>query len=183
MVAFATALARRGLDVGTFNFHYTEIRRRVPDPGPELERCYLAVVDFFRARSGSRPLFIGGKSMGGRIATQVVASESRARAAVAGLVLLGYPLHPPGRPGQLRASHLPRVTRPMLFVQGARDAFGTSGELSAILSSLDPPPTLHAVEGGDHSFKVPVRAGLPQEDVYRQIQDAIVGWVAAIVAG
>jgi predicted alpha/beta-hydrolase family hydrolase len=177
MVAFATALARRGLDVGTFNFHYSDIRRRVPDSGPELERCYLAAIRVFRTRSPRQPLFIGGKSMGGRIATQVVAAESGARSAVAGLVLLGYPLHPPGRPTELRSSHLSRVSKPMLFIQGSRDAFGTPEELSAILSTVDPKPALQIVDGGDHSFKVRAGSKIAQEDVYHLIEDGIVDWI------
>jgi predicted alpha/beta-hydrolase family hydrolase len=180
MVAFASALASRGLDVATFNFHYTETGRRVPDPGRELERCYLAAIRVFEARAADKLLFIGGKSMGGRIATQVVAHEAAAQGAVAGLVLLGYPLHPPGRPGQLRAAHLSSVSRPMLFVQGTRDAFGTPVELAPILAGVDPRPMVHAVEGGDHSFKVRAGSAVPQDHVYRDIQDAIVSWVEAV---
>jgi predicted alpha/beta-hydrolase family hydrolase len=183
MVAFASALADRGLDVGTFNFHYLESRRRLPDPGPQLERCYLAAIRAFGARARDEPLFIGGKSMGGRIASQLVAREAAARDAVAGLVLLGYPLHPPGRPNQPRAAHLASVARPMLFVQGARDAFGTPAELAPVLADLDPSPMLHVVEGGDHSFKVRAGAAASQEEVYRRIQDVIASWVGTIARG
>jgi predicted alpha/beta-hydrolase family hydrolase len=181
MVAFATGLARRGLDVGTFNFHYTETRRRVPDTGPELERCYVAAIRTFRTRLVNQPLFIGGKSMGGRIATQVVAADAAVRAVVAGIVLLGYPLHPPGRPRQLRASHLSGVSRPMLFVQGRRDVFGTPGELTPLLESLDPVPAVSIIEEGDHSFKVRAATKVPQEEVYRRIQDTIAAWIEGAV--
>ena len=96
-----------------------------------LEGCYRAVIDAVRDRvdSARRALFIGGKSMGGRIATQVAAAD--AALPLAGLVLLGYPLHPPGQPDRLRDAHLPQVARPMLFVQGTRDTFGTPARARA----------------------------------------------------
>ncbi len=115
--------------------------------------------------------------MGGRIATQVAAAD--AGLPLAGLVLLGYPLHPPGRPDRLRDAHLPAVARPMLFVQGTRDAFGTPGDLAPILGRVSPAPTLHAVTGGDHSFKLGGRdAAVRQAAVYEEIQRAIVDWMA-----
>ena len=154
IVDFAGALTALGIDVVTFNFLYTEQRRRLPDRGPALEACYRAVVEAVRNEvdSARRVLFIGGKSMGGRIATQIAAADRGLP--IGGLVLLGYPLHPPGRPDRRRDAHLPAVGRPMLFVQGSRDAFGTPSELAPILGSLSPAPTLHVVEGGDHSFKL-----------------------------
>ena len=98
---------------------------------------------------------------------------------LAGLVLLGYPLHPPGRPDRRRDAHLPAVARPMLFVQGSRDAFGTPGELAPILGRVSPAPTLHVVEGGDHSFKLGGRnAAARQAAVYEEIQRTIVDWMA-----
>ena len=117
--------------------------------------------------------------MGGRIASQVAAGEGRG---LAGLVFLGYPLHPPGRPDRLRAAHLPDVKAPMLFVQGSRDAFGTPAELQPIISQLDPAAELFVVEGGDHSFKVPKSAGFRQQDVHRAIQDRIETWLRMTVA-
>ena len=178
MVSFARALSERGLDVLTFNFLYTEQRRKVPDRMPQLVACYRAVIDAARAEVASARdrLFIGGKSMGGRAATHVAAED--AALTLAGIVLLGYPLHPPGRPDQLRDAHLPNVGRPMLFIQGTRDTFGTSSELKPILASLSPLPTLHHIEGGDHSFKVAGRdAKARQPAVYAEIQDAIVEWI------
>ena len=154
MVDFASALAALGIDVVTFNFLYTEQRRRLPDRGPVLEACYRAVVDTIRdeVESARRCLFLGGKSMGGRIATEIAAADRSLP--IGGLALLGYPLHPPGRPEQRRDAHLPAVGRPMLFVQGSRDGFGTPAELAPVLGALSPPATLHVVESGDHSFKV-----------------------------
>jgi predicted alpha/beta-hydrolase family hydrolase len=178
MVSFARALSERGLDVVTFNFLYTEQRRKVPDRMPQLVACYRAAIDAARAAipSARERLFIGGKSMGGRAATHVAADDHALT--LAGIVLLGYPLHPPGRPDQLRDAHLPNVGRPMLFVQGTRDTFGTSSELKPILASLSPLPTLHHVESGDHSFKIAGRdAKARQAAVYGEIQDAIVEWI------
>jgi predicted alpha/beta-hydrolase family hydrolase len=181
MVAFANALAERGIDSVTFNFLYSEHGRRIPDPNARLESCWRAVIDTVRSRIAfDDKLAIGGKSMGGRIASQVAAGESRG---LAGLVFLGYPLHPPGRPDRLRAAHLGDVKAPMLFVQGTRDPFGTPAELQPIISQLDPAADLFVVEGGDHSFKVPKSAGFRQRDVHRAIQDRIQSWLRMIVSG
>ncbi len=178
MVSFAHALSDRGLDVLTFNFLYIAQKRKVPDRMPQLVACYRAVIEVARQEipSARERLFIGGKSMGGRAATHVAAADREL--AIDGIVLLGYPLHPPGRPDQLRDAHLPDVQRPMLFVQGARDTFGTPSELKPILASLSPLPTLHHVDGGDHSFKVADRdAKTRQSAVFAEIQDAIVEWI------
>jgi len=179
IVSFAQALSTLGLDVVTFNFPYIEEKRRVPDRGPVLEETYRAVIDTVRAQldSARRALFIGGKSMGGRIATQVAAAD--AALPVSGLVLLGYPLHPPGQPQKLRDAHLPFVRRPMLFVQGSRDTFGTPEELAPILTRLEPAPAVHVVDGGDHSFKLGRKDSAKQAAIYADIQQAIVGWITA----
>jgi hypothetical protein len=178
MVSFARAFSERGVDAVTFNFLYAEQRRKVPDRMPQLVACYRAVIEAARAelRSARERLFIGGKSMGGRAATHVAAAD--AALVLSGLVLLGYPLHPPGRADRLRDAHLPEVRRPMLFVQGSRDTFGTPSELKPILASLEPLPTLHHVEGGDHSFKVSGRdARSRQAAVYAEIQDTVADWI------
>ena len=180
MVDFAAALADLGIDVVTFNFPYIEQGRKIPDRGPVLEACYRAVILGVRAEleSASRLLCIGGKSMGGRIATQVAAAD--ASLPVAGLVLLGYPLHPPGKPDEKRDKHLPAVGRPMLFVQGTRDAFGTPDELTPIVQTIQPPPTLNPVPQGDHSFKLSRRDPAAQAAVYAAIQRAIAVWIRAL---
>jgi uncharacterized protein len=178
MIDFATDLASLGLDTVTFNFPYTEQKRRVPDRAPVLESCYRAVIETVRREvaCGDRPLFIGGKSMGGRMATHVAAAD--ASLPLAGLVLLGYPLHPPGRPAEARDKHLPAIRRPMLFVQGSRDTFGTPDELKPVLDRLKPKPTLHVVDGGDHSFKV--ARSRNQADVFHAIQKTIADWIAQV---
>jgi predicted alpha/beta-hydrolase family hydrolase len=180
IVGFARALSSLGLDIVTFNFLYTEHHRRSPDRRPLLEGCYRSIIDASRqeldsARDG---LAIGGKSMGGRIATQVAAADPGLD--LKGLVLLGYPLHPPGRPDERRDAHLPAVGRPMLFVQGSRDAFGTPIELAPVLEALTPRATLHPVEGGDHSLTV-TRDRARQAAVYDEVQRAIVDWIRPMV--
>jgi predicted alpha/beta-hydrolase family hydrolase len=177
MVSFATELAARGIDVVTFNFFFTEHGRRAPDTNDKLEACYRAVIETVRAhkRLGRNRLAIGGKSMGGRIASQVAAAGV---ADLAGLVFLGYPLHAPGKPEKLRAEHLSKIKAPMLFVQGSRDAFGTPDELRSIIEKFNSRAELHVVEGGDHSFKVPKSAGVTQEEVYESVLHEIARWLS-----
>ena len=179
MVDFARAISSRGVDVITFNFPYTEQRRRIPDRAPVLEACYRAVIASVHAAlpAAKRALFIGGKSMGGRIATQVAAADPALP--IAGLVLLGYPLHPPGRPTERRDKHLPEVGRPMLFVQGARDAFGTPAELGPVVETIGPLASIHVVAGGDHSLKL-ARKDPAQAAAYDDIQLTIVEWIGMI---
>jgi predicted alpha/beta-hydrolase family hydrolase len=181
MVSFAEALAARGIDAVTFNFPYTQEGRRLPDPNDRLEACYRAVIDAVRRDRtlGRQPVAIGGKSMGGRIASQVAAAPG---GDLAGVVLLGYPLHPPGKPAQLRIRHLPKITTPMLFVQGSRDTFGTPDELRPVLASLSTAAELHVVDSGDHSFRVLKRAGGTQEAVCSAIQDKIAHWLRQATA-
>jgi predicted alpha/beta-hydrolase family hydrolase len=175
----ATGLAARGIDAMTFNFLYTEQGRHVPDPKARLESCYAAVINaaLNHRKLKKNHLVIGGKSMGGRIASQVAATDGKG---IAGLVFLGYPLHPPGRPDKLRKDHLKEIHAPMLFVQGARDAFGTEEEIRAVIKEFRLPATLYAVAGGDHSLKVPKSLGVPQETVYETIMDKVTEWTQAL---
>jgi predicted alpha/beta-hydrolase family hydrolase len=179
MVMFASGLASRGIDTATFNFLYTEKGRGAPDRGDKLELCYRAAIATVRQIEGIKEnaLVIGGKSMGGRIASQVAAAGLED---LSGLVYLGYPLHPPGKPEQLRSKHLGQIRAPMLFIQGSRDSFGTPEELRPIIEELHLPAELYEVEGGDHSFKVPKRAPVTQEQVYENVMDEIKRWISLI---
>lgn len=180
MRLFAAGLAERGLDVLTFNFLYMEQGRKIPDPAPRLEACYRAVIEMAlkqKKLNGNR-VVIGGKSMGGRIASQVAAANGEN---IDGLVFLGYPLHPPGRPEKLRSEHLPKIEAPMLFVQGARDPFGTKQEIAGIVKKLKISAELFAIDGGDHSLKVPKSAGVSQPDVYNRAMDHIAEWLSRIL--
>lgn len=175
MVSMARAIAERGIAVFTFNFLYIEAKRRAPDKNDVLEATWLAAIEAMRVRAGGARLFIGGKSMGGRIATQVAA---RPEVSVDGLVLLGYPLHPPGKPAQLRTAHLPRVRAPMLFVQGSRDAFGTRQEMEPVVSGLSRGTTLFVIDGGDHSLAVPKSAGTTLAETMARVADRIAEFTA-----
>ncbi len=181
MTSFAQAMANRGLDVVTFNFPYMEQKRKLPDKSPVLESCYARVIMAVRERitSARQFVFIGGKSMGGRMATQLAAAD--ATLPIAGLVMLGYPLHPPGKPQQRRDAHLPHVGRPMLIVQGSRDAFGTPDELTPVLAPIVPAARLHIIDGGDHSFKIPRTSGRTQTTVDEEIRDTCSQWMRSII--
>jgi len=117
--------------------------------------------------------------MGGRIATQVAAADPNL--VLAGLVLLGYPLHPPGRPTERRDKHLPSVRRPMLFIQGSRDAFGTPAELAPVIDAIGPTAAMHVVSGGDHSLKLSRKDPDAQAAAHADVQRTIVEWMRTII--
>ena len=145
MVGFAEALAARGIDVVTFDFLYVAAGRRAPDRNDKLEACWRAALSLATAEWSGRVPFIGGKSMGGRIASHLAAAGD----ACAGLVCLGYPLHPPKQPEKLRNAHLGKLAGVRtLILQGKRDEFGTPDELRAHF-----PPSVEIVPmAGGHSF-------------------------------
>ena len=183
MRLFSSGLSELGLDVMTFNFVYTEQKRGAPDPKAKLESCFRAVIEaaLSQKRIEGNRLVIGGKSMGGRIASQVAAAACEQNDPLAkeinGLVFLGYPLHPPGNPAKLRTEHLPQIKMPMLFVQGTRDSLGSTDEIAPIIKKLKLPAEMYVIEGGDHSFKAPKKFGRSQEEVYEAAMNAIVEWV------
>ena len=184
MRMFAKGLAERGLDVMTFNFVYMEQGRSVPDQKHKLESCFRKVIEAalkHKKLKNSR-VVLGGKSMGGRIASQVMAGEDREAFAndVAGLVFLGYPLHPPGNPAKLRVEHLEHIKKPMLFVQGTRDALGSPDEIKPHIKNLRPAAKIHEIEGGDHSFKAPKKFGLAQDQIFETAMDEIDRWVRTL---
>ena len=175
LVRLADTLAEGGRRVVLHNFPYTEARRRVPDKPAVLEATIAAVAAHARGALGASRLVLGGKSMGGRIASQAVAQGLAAD----GLVFLGYPLHPPGRFDTLRDRHLHAITAPMLFVQGTRDAFARPDLLAAVLGGLGDRATLHSIEDGDHSFAVPRRTGRSAAQIEAEVSSAIVSWLTA----
>ena len=171
MVAVARELSGRGVDVVTFDFPYMAAGRRVPDRAPVLEQAFHDAIATARQWSRAGRFFIGGKSMGGRMATHLGAQGVDG---VAGIIALGYPLHPPGKPDQLRAAHLPSITLPVLIVQGERDTFGTPAELRPVLATMAAPVTLHVVGGGDHSLAVRRRTSV-------EIYDVIHHWITSVI--
>src|SRR6266496_336809 len=178
MREYASGLAARGFDAMTFNFFYMEQGRGVPDQKARLESCYRAVIDqaLTHKKLKHNRLVIGGKSMGGRIASQVAASATES-SNVSGLVLFGYPLHPPGNPAKLRIDHMKSIMAHMLFVQGRRDALGSADEIRVSIEQLNLPAVLYVVEGGDHSFKVAKSLGITQEAVHAAALDEIALWL------
>ena len=173
----ARQLAKAGVDAWTFNFPYMEQKRRAPDRAPVLEDCFRRAIAFAR-ESADAPdaLFIGGKSMGGRIATHLAAQADQMN----GVFALGYPLHPPGKPEQLRTAHLGAIRVPVLIVQGARDAFGTPAELSQAIGAMKVHVTLEVVEGGDHSLAT---RGRSADQLYEWLARVITEWTGSVTEG
>jgi uncharacterized protein len=175
MRSVALGLADHRLQVCRFNFGYTEKGRSSPDKQPLLEQTYRDVVAFIRPLIGDRKLFLGGKSMGGRIASHVVADGE----ATAGLIFLGYPLHPPGRPERIRDAHLPAIEVPMLFVEGTRDPFCPLPTLERVLGKLHADTSVAVIDDGDHSFKVRKGSGRGTEAAWQEVIGAVAEWVRA----
>ncbi len=178
MVRAAAGLSARGVAAATFDFPYLSAGRRVPDRAPVLEDAWRQAIAAARAQLAGLRLFIGGKSMGGRIASHVASQGGVG--SLAGLVFFGYPLHPPGKPQQRRDAHLPAIAEPMLFVQGGVDTFGTGAEIRGMLTSLQR-ATLHEIPGGDHSFKVP-GGQARQEPVLAEVLDTAAAWIRALTS-
>ncbi|TJY70846.1 dienelactone hydrolase [Arthrobacter sp. CAU 1506] len=147
---FTRALNDDGVATLRFNFPYREAGKRFPDRPPAAIEAWRAAMQEADARSDGEPLWAAGKSFGGRMASMAVAEGMPA----AGLVYLGYPLHPPGKPEKLRDEHLYGLTLPMLFLQGTRDTFATPELLESVVERIGPNAVLDWQEGGDHSFDV-----------------------------
>ena len=178
MTRVAAGLAERGIRVRTFNFPYREAGRRLPDPGAVLEAAIgSAWEELVTSTPGARVRVAGGKSMGGRIASQLAARRGF-HPAPAGLVFFGYPLHPPGKPGQRRDRHLPSLSDPMLFLHGSRDPFGTPDEMRDLTRGL-PGATLELIDDGDHSLVAPKRTD-PAGASVRTALDRAAAWMLSL---
>jgi len=164
---FAAMLAERGTAALRFNFAYAEARKRAPDRTPVLEAVYRAAAG--HAASRYARVLVGGRSMGGRIGSHVVAQGFPA----AGLVFLAYPLHAPGRTDKLRDAHLRTIEVPMLFLQGTRDTFARRDLLEEAVGAI-PGATIHWIDGGDHSHKV---RGRTPDDVLAELVATTAAWV------
>ena len=169
----SNSLAAEGFATVRFQFPYMESGKRRPDPPRVLEETWREVIG--SVRSSATKVVIGGRSMGGRIASQVVAQGVSAD----GLVLFAYPLRPPSNPAKLRVAHLPDISIPTLFCSGTRDSFGTAEELTAAASEV-PNATLHFLEGADHGFSVLKSSGRSREDVWREATDSLLAWILGI---
>ena len=178
MEAIADRLAARGIGTLRYQFPYMEQGKKRPDRPPVAMAAVRAACAQGRELAPGLPLLAGGKSFGGRMTSQAAAEEPLD--GVAGLVFLGFPLHAPGKPGDGRAAHLADVTVPMLFVQGTRDALADLELMRGVTERLGDRATLHVVDGGDHSFKVPKRSGRTADVVLDELADAIAGWERAL---
>ncbi len=193
MEALAQTLATRGISTLRYNFAYAEMGRRRPDRHPRLLAVIASALEVGKELAADLPLFAGGKSMGGRMTTTLVAQERRTSAADGaranlfpqprGLVLFGFPLHPPGRPGTERGDHLAQVSCPMLFLQGTRDRLADLELLRPVLARLGSRATLKVVDGGDHSFGVLKRSGRTSAEVLAEVADKTREWVVQVVDG
>lgn len=177
--AISQRLAEQGVATLRYQFRYMEQRSRRPDPPAVAAATVRAAVAEAARLAPGLPLLAGGKSFGGRMTSTAQAEEPLP--GVRGLVYLGFPLHPPGRPDDQRAEHLARVTIPMLFLQGTGDEFADLELLRPVVKRLGDRATLHLVEGGDHSFKVSKRSGRSEGEVMGELARAIVTWSLKLV--
>ena len=176
MAQTAAALVSRGLTVVRFNFLYKEKKSGRPDPMPKLEETVAAVVAHTRAALEPKVLIIGGRSMGGRAASMLAATGF----ACDGLLLLAYPLHPAGKPEQLRDAHLPSIRVPVLCFSGTRDALCTRALMERALERVNTTWDMRWIEGADHSFHVLKSSGRTDAHVLDEIADTSLRWVARL---
>lgn len=178
MQSAARGLAARKLATLRYEFPYMEQKSRRPDPPALCHATVRAAVAEAAQRAPDLPLFAGGRSFGGRMTSQAQALAPLP--GIRGLLFLGFPLHPAGRPGTERAAHLPDIQVPMLFIQGSRDALADLQLLRPIVAPLGARATLHVLEEADHAFHVPARSGRRDAEVQEEWLDAVCDWVSRI---
>ena len=178
MLATAHAIRARGIGVVRYNFLYAEKKSGRPDPMPRLKECVAAVVEYVRRELAPDVLIIGGRSMGGRASSMLAADGF----AVDGLLLLAYPLHPAGKPEQLRDAHLPKITMPTICFNGTRDTLCVKALMDEVLQRVGPNWTMHWVEGADHSFHVLKSSGRTDAEAMLEISDSARAWLEGLPA-
>ncbi len=171
-------LAERSIATLRYQFPYMEQRARRPDPPAVAAATVRAAVMEAACVAPGLPLVAGGKSFGGRMTS--TAQAEAPLPGVRGLVFLGFPLHPPGRPSDKRAEHLAQVRIPMLFLQGDRDEFAALNLVKPAVKRLGAGATLHLVEGGDHSFHVLKRSGRTDADAMSELADVVTEWTGRL---
>jgi len=181
MEAAAQGLAERGIASLRYQFPYMECGSRRPDAPPLAQATVRAAVAVAERQAPALPLFAGGKSFGGRMTSQ--AQAAAAMPGVRGLVFLGFPLHPAGKPSDDRAAHLSGVQVPMLFLQGTRDELAELSLLQPLVARLGEHATLHALADADHSFHVPAKSGRKDAQVLAEALDAFAAWIELRAAG
>lgn len=177
ILAVSKALTPSGLGVVRFNFPYTEKKSKRPDPMPTLMDRIREVVARVRSELAPKTLIIGGRSMGGRAASMLAAEGFDADA----LLLLAYPLHPPGQPEKLRDAHLPAISMPVLCFNGTRDTFCDSALMNAVLRKVTTRWTMHWIEGADHGFHVLKSSGRTDAHVMDDVAATTGQWLDGLV--
>jgi uncharacterized protein len=178
MAAFAEGLAARGIATLRFQFPYMEQGSKRPDTPAVAQAAVRAAVAEAARRLPGLPLFAGGKSFGGRMTSQAQAAAPLD--GVRGLVFVGFPLHPPGKPGDERGAHLFDVHVPMLFLQGTRDEFAEPSLLKALVKKLGARATLTLFDDADHSFHVPARSGKKDAQIRAEMADSLAAWAVKL---
>jgi len=181
MQTMAKLISQFNIDVALFDFQYMQIakergKRRPPERAPKLLAYFAEVL---RERQPELPLFIGGKSMGGRMASMLCTEQSLAK--IAGVVAFGYPFHPPGKPEKLRIEHFADIPCPFLVLQGERDTFGNQQELAEL--KMINPPEIKFLKDGDHSLKPRKKSGITEEENLQQAADYAAKFIINLVAG
>jgi predicted alpha/beta-hydrolase family hydrolase len=174
VTAITAALRHRGLATVRFNFLYRARGQGRPDPMPRLLSCFESVIARVREEVAPATLILGGRSMGGRAAS-VLASQG---AGCDGLLLLAYPLHPPGQPGKLRTEHLPSIRVPVLCLSGTNDPFCTPALMDSTVAGLGDQWHLHWLDHADHSFHVLKRSGRTNDEVVAEAAEVASAWTA-----
>lgn len=174
MLKAGQAMQDAGLSVVRFNFLYKERRSGRPDSMPVLMETVAAVADHARRELGPGPMFLGGRSLGGRAASMLAADGFKTD----GLILLAYPLHPPGKPEKMRDAHLPSIRVPVLCFNGTRDEFCQPHLMAPVLRRLPATWTMHWIEGADHSFHVFKKSGRTDAEVMTEVTVATREWLA-----
>jgi predicted alpha/beta-hydrolase family hydrolase len=178
LAALARSLNEQGVTVLRYQFPFMQQGTRRPDPPAVAQATVRAAVEEAARRCPGLPLFAGGKSFGARMSSQAQAADPLP--GVRGLVFVGFPLHPAGKPGTSRAEHLAKVGVPMLFLQGTRDALADLALMRDVVQPLGPRATLHVVEGADHGFEVLKRSGRTDEEVLAELAASTAAWMRGL---
>jgi hypothetical protein len=183
LLAVADRLTAVGIPSSRFDYPYRQAGRRAPDRPAVLEQATREAAAELAKGMDLPPerLVLGGRSMGGRYCSMVAGHETEPVPAL-GLVLLGYPLHPAGKPEQLRTAHFPRLTMPVLFVSGDRDALAPRPALEEAATAIPGSVTFHWLPGADHGYRVPKSSGRVPADILNEVAEVTAAWVAALSA-
>jgi uncharacterized protein len=184
LIAVSERLTGAGIPSLRFDYPYRQAGRKAPDRPPVLEAATRDAAAQLAKQTGLAPerLVLGGRSMGGRYCSMVAGHDTDPVPAL-GLVLLGYPLHPAGKPERLRTAHFPRLTMPVLFVSGDRDALAPRPSLEEAARAIPGPVTFHWLAGADHGYRVPKSSGRVPADILNEVAEVTAAWVAALSPG